>query len=175
MLKKIYLFCILITVLVYSNNVSAQDKIAFIDLIYLFNNSTAGKKINDQIEMKTKKLNLQVDEYKKNINSEKETLNTQQNVIAEDDYKKKIIKIETDIKEFNTIIATKQNEISIFNNKAKAEFSKELRKILEEYSMKNSISIIIRKENLLIGKKNLDITKDILNLFNKNVKTISVQ
>ena len=39
---------------------------------------------------------------------------------------------------------------------------------------KNSIDIILKKENVLIGKTNLDISKNILDLFNKNVKKISV-
>ena len=57
----------------------------------------------------------------------------------------------------------------------KAEFSNKLRFVLEEYSKKNSIDMIFRKENLLIGKNSLDVTNGILDLFNKNVKKISVQ
>ena len=35
--------------------------------------------------------------------------------------------------------------------------------------------MILRKENLLIGKKSLDVTKNILELFDKNVKKITIQ
>ena len=35
--------------------------------------------------------------------------------------------------------------------------------------------MIINKSNILIGKNNLDVTKDILDLFNKNVKLIKIQ
>ena len=34
--------------------------------------------------------------------------------------------------------------------------------------------MIIKKDNILIGKNNLDATKDVLDLFNKNVKTIEI-
>ena len=49
MLKRFFLLIILLS---FSslNNVFAQDGIAFIDLNYLFNNSLAGKKINEQIQ-----------------------------------------------------------------------------------------------------------------------------
>ena len=60
-----------------------------------------------------------------------------------------------------------------FKNKTKAQFTKNLQPILTEYSKENSISMILRKENLLIGKTELDITKGILELFNKKVKNIS--
>ena len=35
--------------------------------------------------------------------------------------------------------------------------------------------MILKKEDILIGKKNLDITKDILDLFNKEVKAIKIK
>ena len=62
-----------------------------------------------------------------------------------------------------------------FKNNARNEFSKKLKIILEEFSSKNSIAMILRKENLLIGKKSLDVTKNILELFDKNVKKITIQ
>ena len=45
---------------------------------------------------------------------------------------------------------------------------------METYAKENSISIILKKENILIGKTNLDISQNILDIFNKNVKTIKV-
>ena len=35
--------------------------------------------------------------------------------------------------------------------------------------------MIFKKENILIGKTNLDATNDVLNLFNKKIKKISVK
>ena len=35
--------------------------------------------------------------------------------------------------------------------------------------------MILSKENIIIGKTNLDATKDVLDLFDKSVKKISVQ
>ena len=46
--------------------------------------------------------------------------------------------------------------------------------ILEEYSKKNSIRIIVQKKNIVMGKKEDDITNDILELVNQNVKKIKL-
>jgi outer membrane protein len=54
------------------------------------------------------------------------------------------------------------------------EFFKSLRPILEDYAKENSIDIILKKENVLIGKTNLDISNNILEIFNKKIKKISV-
>ena len=46
--------------------------------------------------------------------------------------------------------------------------------ISEDYSKKNSIRIIVQKKNIVMGKKEDDITKDILELVNQKIKTIKL-
>ena len=94
---------------------------------------------------------------------------------SKEEYQKKIVELENEIKSYNNKISKKNQELAKFQNKARAEFSNQLKSILEEYSKKNSIGIIFRKENLLIGKNTLDVTKGILDLFNQNVKKITIQ
>ena len=60
-------------------------------------------------------------------------------------------------------------------DKSKIEFSNVLRDILQKYAQDNSIQMILNKSNILIGKNDLDVTKDILDLFNKNIKVIKNQ
>jgi Skp family chaperone for outer membrane proteins len=54
----------------------------------------------------------------------------------------------------------------------RVDFSNKLNKILQDYAKNNSIQMIIDKKNILIGKNDLDVTQDILDLFNKKVKEI---
>ena len=51
---------------------------------------------------------------------------------------------------------------------------KKLTPILEDYSKKNSIRIIVQKKNIVMGKKEDDITKDILELVNQKVKSVKL-
>ena len=46
--------------------------------------------------------------------------------------------------------------------------------ILEDYAKKNSIRIIVQKKNIVMGKKEDDITNDILKLINQSVKNIKL-
>ena len=48
-----------------------------------------------------------------------------------------------------------------------------LNKILGQYANENSISLIIQK-NIVIGKSDMDITKQILEIFNKEVKEVKL-
>ena len=47
--------------------IQAQEKIAFVDLNFVLNNSNAGKKINLEIEKKTKKINSEFEQFKKKL------------------------------------------------------------------------------------------------------------
>ena len=65
MVKSIVLsffFLIFLTKSIYS-----QEKIVFIDLNFIFNNSNAGKDLNLQIEKQSKELKIQINESKINI------------------------------------------------------------------------------------------------------------
>ena len=158
-----------------TTNLYSQEKLAFIDINYIFNNSDAGKKINKEIQNKSKKINSELNEFQKKIDSKKKTLLTQKNVLSEEEYKKKFVELEKNLNEYNSIINKKNLDLNNFKTKVRVEFSKNLNKILEDYSKKNSISMILKKENILIGKTNLDATRDVLDLFNDNIKKISIK
>ena len=49
-----------------------------------------------------------------------------------------------------------------------------LNRILGKYAKDNSASLIIQKKNIVIGKTEMDITKPILEIFNKEVKDVKL-
>ena len=149
-------------------HVSAEDKIAFIDLNYIYANSKIGKKIIKETQAKQKNLKKEFQDFQKKLDKEKEKLLAQKNVLSVEEYKKKLKELETNLQNYNQIIAEKNKNLIEFQKKNKNEFANTLKSTLEIYSKNNSISMILRKENLLIGKSNLDVTKDILDLFNKS-------
>ena len=66
-----------------------------------------------------------------------------------------------------------------FNKKLtneKKKFSKEilliLNPLLTKYVESNNINLVIEKKNVLVGVKSLDITKNVLEIFNERTKNI---
>ena len=45
---------------------------------------------------------------------------------------------------------------------------------MTEYSKKNSISLVITKQSIIIGKTELDVTNDILKLLNKKITKLEL-
>jgi len=174
MYKRILKFLLIITFFSIPIKSFSQDKFVFIDINYIFNNSAAGKKINKKIQNETKKINNELNDYNKKVEKEKKTLLTQKNVISKEELEKKVKKLEDDVKEYKSDINNKNKRLVQFKNQARIEFAKKLNIILEEYSKENSISMILKKENVIIGKTSLDVSSKILELFDERVKKISI-
>ena len=169
-------YIIFIFFIFFSFNIAkAIDNIYFVDLDYLINQSLAGKSITSQLK---KEHNNNLSFFKKNENSIKDReskIISQKNILNENDFKEKINKLSLDIKKYNQI---KKNKIDLLNKKmvkSKKELINKLNLIIGEYSKNKSISMVIQKKNILLGKTELDITIPIFNILNDSIKTIVVK
>ena len=151
-----------------NNFILAEEKIVYLNVNYVFSNSISGKEANKSFENKIKTLENDVKEFSKNIDSEKQKLVKQKNILSESEFNKKFNDIDNKIKEFNKKIKIKNDEIIDLRKKVRSNFTKELKKILSEYSTKNSINLILKQEDILVGTKALDISNDILKIVDLN-------
>ena len=156
---------------IYSVSYSAE-KIAFVDIDFIINGSELGKKLNKNLTEKIKKEDARLKKKEKDLKTKEEKILNQKNVLSED----QLNKLLTDLR--NEINTFRQERVSI-NNKFRDQKLKEtnslvtsLNNILANYAEKNSISLIIQKKNIVIGKSELDITKNVLDIFNSEVKSI---
>ena len=151
----------------------SAEKIAFVDIDFIINSSEIGKKLNQNFNEKIKKEDDRLKKKEKDLKSKEDKILNQKNVLSEDELNRLLVDFRKEISIF------KQERISI-NNKFRDQKLKEtnllvsnLNNILANYAEKNSISLIIQKKNIVIGKSELDITKDVLDIFNSEVKSIS--
>ncbi len=171
MKKKIIsiIFFVLISFPVFS-----KEKIAYLDVEKIMQESVAGKSIVSQM---MKKRNLAISNFKKKekqiIEKEKKLI-SQKNILSKEEFEKKLISLRNDISIFQKERAKSSNEIAAKRVKASTKLINKLTPILEEYSKKNSIRIIIQKKHIVMGRTEDDITKDVLDIMNKTVKNIKV-
>ena len=161
--------------LLVTNITLAQERVVFIDINFIFKNSNVGKVLNERIAKKENEINLEIKKFKNDIEVEKNQITSQKNVISIEEYNKKIKNLETKINEMNKLISKKKNELNKFKKNVETTFSKELNLIIEKYSTENSIDMILDKSNLLMARKELNITQQVINLFNENVKEINIK
>ena len=167
MMNKIFISLIL-SFFLYSTSAFTQGTIAFIDLNYIYSNSKTGKKIIKEIDNKQSIINKNFKDYQTKLNKEKDDLLSKKNVLEKDEFKKRINELENNLIKYQQEISKKNKNLLDFRNKSKNDFAISLRSTLENYAKENKISLILRKEQLLLGESGLDITKEILELFNKS-------
>jgi outer membrane protein len=165
-----FILIIFISIISFINLSYAEEKIAFIDIDKIINESEFGKKTYDKIDKayeneKKKLVNIE----KELIKKEKEILK-QKNILSEDELRKKINALKKEVNDFQN----KRNSTNEKYNQMKLEKTnymvKNLNEILSKYSDENNISLVIQKKYIVIAKSGLDITDKVLDIFNKEVK-----
>ena len=171
-MKKI-LISILLIIFIFIP-VYSSEKIVYLDVEKIMQSSIAGKSIITQLK---KKRDASISKFKKKekdiIDKEKKLI-AQKNVLSKEEFETKIIELRKEILNFQKERNKTSNEIAKSRVKASTKLISKLSPILEEYSNKNSIRIIVQKKNIVMGKKEDDITKDILELVNQKVKNIKL-
>ena len=169
-MKKYYL---LFFFLIFDTNSFAEEKIFYLDVNFLLSESEAGKHINNELQIIN---NKNIEEFKKienSIKTEEEKLLKQKNILKEEEFNNKINKLKEKYKSYQELKNTKNNDLKILGDKAGNQILKIINEILSEYSTKNKISLIMEKKNIVIGKTELDITKNILALLNTKIKKLN--
>ena len=136
--------------------------------------SIAGKSIIAQIKKKRDSSISKFKNKEKDILDKEKKLIAQKNVLSKEEFETKIIELRKEISNYQKERNKTSNEIARSRVKASTKLISKLTPILEEYSKKNSIRIIVQKKNIVMGKKEDDITKDILELVNQKVKNIKL-
>ena len=156
------------------NNQTLKAETYFLDFKFILDQSDAGKKANQALK---KELNDGVKKLKDRetkLQKEEKYIIQQKKVLSPEDYKKKITTLRTKVsklqKDRNTILGT----VSKKRNKARKKLLESLNPIVKDYMSEKKIKIVLDKKSILLADESLDITKDIMNILNKNLKSINL-
>ena len=137
------------------------------------NQSIAGKYLNSQLD-KIHKTNLE--EFKKNeedLKKEEVLILSQKNVLSEEDYKNKVNLFKEKLNGYKKNRKEKIDSVTKKRMNSTANLLKEINPILSDYSKKNGISIIFRKQDIVLARTDLDITKQIIEAIDLKIKKIN--
>ena len=169
------LFLILIFILSQIIFVSANINIVFVDLNKIMSQSKIGSSILNQLNQINSKNLKSFQDQKKKLKEQETVLISQKNILSKNDFEIKVKKLKMEVKIYN------ENRDEIINsfNKLKIDNTNKLLKminvLLVKYSEEKSISLILNKKDLVIGKKELDITSEIIKIVNNNLTEFKVK
>ena len=170
-MKSFKRFCLIFLIyFIHFSSVYSSGNTVFLDIDYVLNNSNLGKSIYIELE-KLNNSNIKKLSSKENLLKEKKlAIDKTKNISSKE-------KLEKDISIFNKEVEMyrleKNKLLEDFKNKKKKELDSFLIKInplIQEYMKKNSIDIVLEKNQIFIGNSLKDVSKDIINLINKNFK-----
>ena len=148
-------------------NAFGNEKVAYIDIDRILNESLLGKSFIDELKKISLENNKKIQSQKEEILKQETEIKKLKNVISDKDFQIKVNTLKNNVNNFN---ANKKNFEENFIKKRQEMFANLMKKIspiVETYMSQNSISIVMDKKNVFIAKSNYDITKNIIDLINK--------
>ena len=168
---KFFLICFLI--ILKFEITAASERIAFIDLNFIINNSVAGKSINNYINNLNKEKNDHFKKIESEIKKDENDLISKKNIIEKNIFNEKVNKIKLRINNYKIEKQKFDQNLSEKKFKYNNQLISKLNPIISNYVEKNSLSIVLPKKMIIIAKKDLDITKQILEIFDKTFQKIN--
>jgi outer membrane protein len=158
-----------------TNIILAETNINYIDMDKVISTSKPGSSIRLQLtELNDKNLKYIKNEEKKLKDKEKKII-TQKNLLSEGEFQSKIDELKLEIISYNknkNKIIKNFNQLKIDNTNKLLQL---ITPILTKYADKKSISMILLKKNLIIGKTELDITEEIIIIVNKEIDEFKIK
>ena len=152
------------------------NKIGIVDFRMILRNSDAMKNLSKEFISSEKILNKKLSIKKKLLKEKEKKVLALKNKIPIEDYTNKL----KEFKEYVFIVQKTDNENRLILNKLFQSIQKKIKdllaKVIKEISIKKKINIVILKENIFIfNDDSIDITLEVLKVFNKSIQNISIK
>ena len=148
------------------------DEIVFVDLNKIMNESIVGKYINNQIDIEKNKILEKFKSTENKLKKNEDKVLSQKNLLKPEEFNKKVAILKSEVANYNN---QRKIVLSEFKEKQSTVTKKIIAKIniiLTNYMKDKSISLIIRKKDIIVAKKKLDITDEIVDLLNNEIVEI---
>ena len=152
------------------SNIFAENKIAYLDLDFILSNTNVGKSLFEKIKKFESDKFKELNDKEQKLKDEENKILASKNIISKDELNKKISKFQVKLKNYKNLRLDEINLLKKKRNEDILNLLKSINPLIEKYMNENSISIIIDKKNIFIADKNFDISKNLIDLINTNLK-----
>lgn len=154
---------------------SAEQKIAYMDVNFILNNSKAGKEAQDFLKKSFTNNQKKFENEEKALKKEEEDLLAKKDVLKAEEYKDKVNNLRKKVMEYQSKRRETLEKISKLRAESREKLLKKLDPILNTYIQENNISIVLDKKIVLGGQIELNITEIIVNKLNKDLPSLNLK
>jgi outer membrane protein len=157
------------------SNTFSVDKIGIVDFRYILKKSNAIKILGDKFVLFEKKINENIKLKQKKLKIAEKKILSRKNKLSDTDYKNKLKLFKSEVFE----VQKKYKEDRLLLNNSFQTLQKKLKdllaQVIKDVSKKRDINVVFLKENVfLFNDTSIDLTHEVLDLFNKKTKSMSI-
>ena len=157
------------------NFLNAKEKVSYIDIDYILSNTLVGKSLlisfKKEEELKFNKFKLSDENFK---NEEKKIL-AKKNLISSNELEKEMRSLQEKFEKYKKNRFNEIEELKKKRNNNIVNFLSLINPIIEKYMADNSIYMLIDKKNVFIASKEYDITNNLIELIDIQIKSIEIK
>ena len=168
------IFVVTFLLLIYTN-ASAEQKVAYLDMTFVLNNSKAGKGAQDFLQKSFKENQKFFLDEENSLKKEESDLLAQKSILTKEEYEKRSNSLRKKVIDYQSQRRTSLEKITTQRAESRQKLIEKLDPILKTYIEENDISMIIDRKNVLMGNTNLDITSIIVEKLNKEFPSLSIK
>ena len=173
MFKKFFLIIIFFSLTI--NFLKADEKVFYIDIDHLMTNTVAGKELLNKLK---KEEELKIDKFKLNDDNfkiEEKKILAKKNLISKEELNNELKTLQIKFQKYRTEKIIEIDELKTKRKKNIVNFLSLINPIIEKYMTDNSIYMLIDKKNVFIANKDYDITNNLIELIDNQIKNIEIK
>jgi outer membrane protein len=156
-------------------NLSFAEETYFIDMSKLLNQSKAGKEAQDFLKKKIITEDKKLKEEGELLKKEEIDLIAKKKTLSADEYKKILNQLREKNIKFQRKRTNFTTEITKQRADARSRLLKALDPILTKYMSENNVQIIIYRKYIVMAQSKLDLTDKVLEILNKELKSLNLK
>ena len=174
-MKYLVKFFVVTFLLLIYTHASAEQKIAYLDMKFVLNNSKAGKAAQDFLQKSFKEKQKKFLDEENALKKKENDLLAQKTILTKKEYQKKFDDLRKKVIDYQSQRRTTLEKITSQRVVARQKLLEKLDPILQSYIKENNISIVLDKKNIVMGNTDLDITNIIAAKLNKELPSLNIK
>ena len=174
-MKYLVKFFVVTFLLLIYTNASAEQKVAYLDMKFVLNNSKAGKGAQDFLQKSFKENQKKFLDEENALKKKENDLLAQKTILTKEEYQKKSDDLRKKVIDYQSQRKASLEKITTQRAEARQKLFEKLDPIMKTYIKENNISLIVDKKNILMGNTDLDITKIIVEKLNKELPSLTIK
>ena len=155
--------------------INAEEKVSYIDINYILANTISGKSLLNELkkdeELEINKFKLKDEDFKIKENK----ILAKKNLISKKEITNELKSLKVEFNAYRKDKIKEVDKLKVKRNKNIVNFLNLINPIIEKYMTENSIYMLIDKKNVFIASKDYDITNNLIELIDNQIKIIEIE